>query len=412
MKWNRDFHFIEINLLVNLGTTEPKRIFCWVKQGSEGGFFPAEAQLSQATAAALFSPTPLKLPLAMESGNATFVSAAQLVDRRISHDAEVPDLRQLAKEGASGEDSGYTVRDVRYEGPAFFASRKIPIPQVLIDELNHILYTKRERVGLDRNKSPTRFNCDISHYFPLMKESDYFVWLCDSTGSSQIVHGSLPWVEPRLDDCGQQTLPLELRFSVRRCLTYLRLKIWTRMMVFPICFSVFRPPTMALAWHTHASQSARNGSRFPRDRNSPYTTIFSIQLHFPSTWWFRIQNLSQTKPTILFFCFTSPPSAFSCSYSWTLSCFRNDFSAYDGLDQIIVSVAVIKPKPDVFLDEVRSNTFRSCKFHTNFSSINTFRLSTSSFSPPQSRLWSSPSCLSVVTSIRVSWKSCLVRNFS
>ncbi len=38
--------------------------------------------------------------------------------------------------------------------------------------------------------------------------------------------------------------------------------------------------------------------------------------------------------------------------SW-LGCFRNDFCVYNELDQIIVSVGLVPPKPNVFVDDVK-----------------------------------------------------------
>ncbi len=37
----------------------------------------------------------------------------------------------------------------------------------------------------------------------------------------------------------------------------------------------------------------------------------------------------------------------------TLIIDRNDFCVYDGLDQIIISVGVVTPKPGVFIDDIK-----------------------------------------------------------
>lgn len=75
----------------------------------------------------------------MDPAPASFSAAVQHVDRRIKQDQDVPDVADLLRRGASGGDVGYSVRDGRSESASFLPSKKIAIPQVLLDELNHIL---------------------------------------------------------------------------------------------------------------------------------------------------------------------------------------------------------------------------------------------------------------------------------
>eukprot|EP01122_Echinamoeba_exundans_P013062 TRINITY_DN5637_c0_g1_i1.p1 TRINITY_DN5637_c0_g1~~TRINITY_DN5637_c0_g1_i1.p1 ORF type:complete len:1349 (+),score=350.75 TRINITY_DN5637_c0_g1_i1:39-4085(+) len=74
----------------------------------------------------------------MESGSAPFAPAVQQVDRRIQQDQHVPDIAQFLGQGASGGEHGYTVRDGRTDVPTFIPSKKVPVPQVLLDELNQV----------------------------------------------------------------------------------------------------------------------------------------------------------------------------------------------------------------------------------------------------------------------------------